>query len=530
MNTTIKFLGLSLALFVLLSIASFHAPEQKILPKINPKDSIADSLDVTKKFISINDDKNGKISDQFRAGSVVINNLNPIVKETENGYEIQLSATNIPSPVIYNGKVYVSGGFGSKQYYSFEAKTGKKVWSVDIDDDGPSSAAIADDIIVYNTESCTIFACKTGTGEQLWSYWLGDPLMSMPTIANGIVFTAYPSMYSANIDNQMDGLQINKSPVIEQLSNQSSNIKNNNHSTLVSHVVIAIELKTGKILWQKRVDGDVMSAPVAVNNELYVTTFSGTLFKFKQKTGEILSAKSIRATSAPVIYKDQIFVSQRSDKHGEEVQESVANYASEDMIQTNEYNKRSAPYLDKNIQEKSKLKELAMDYDAGNGFSAGAPVSSGYLKANDVVGQSNVSSLQSFQGSRTLHHNGKNYNTMGDELICSDPVSGKESWKIKIKGDLHAEGGFIGTPPILAGDKIVIASYNGEITINDPKTGNLIKTYNIKDNIRYQPIVQDGWIYVTTTSGKLVAINTQDKTLTGWPMWGANSARTNLVK
>ena len=443
---------------------------------------------------------------------------------------IQLSTTNIPSPVVYKGKVFVSGGFGSKQYFAFDAKSGKKIWSVDLDDDGPSSAAIVEDIIVFNTESCTIFACKAETGEQIWSYWLGDPLMSMPTIANGIVFTAYPASFGSYNGNEFQEQQINNGIDINQISNKSINNQEKKYSPKVSHVLIAIELHTGKILWQKRIDGDVMSAPIAVKEDLYVSTFSGTLFKFKQKTDEILSAKSIRTTSALVIYNDQIFVSHRSDKLGEEVQESIVNYGSHDIAKTNEYNKKRAPYLDKNIQEKSKLKEMSMENDAGNGFFGGAPVSSGYLMANDVVGQSNVSSLQSFQGSRTLNHQGRNYNTMGDELICTDPITGKESWKIKIQGDLHAEGGFIGTPPILAGNKIIIASFNGEITINDPTTGKLIKSYKINDNIRYQPVVEDGWIYTTTTSGKMIAINTQEISLTGWPMWGANPARTNLAK
>jgi len=530
MKTTIKFISSGIFAFILVSLVSFNFIDLNKFKALNPKDSIPDSLDVTKQFLEINNDRNGKISDQFKTGHVVINNLNIEAKHTELGYEVQLSTTNVPSPVIYKGKVFVSGGFGSKQYYAFEAKTGKKIWSVDLDDDGPSSAAIVDDIIVFNTESCTIFACKAETGEQIWSYWLGDPLMSMPTIANGIVFTSYPAGYTQNNVDEIEQQQLNNSLNTNQSSNQVKDIQKIKLPILNSHVLIAIELKTGKILWQKRIDGDVMSAPVAVHEDLYVSTFSGTLFKFKQKTGEILSAKSIRATSAPVIYNDQIFVSQRSDMVGEDVQEAIVNYGSNDIVKTNEYNKKSAPYLDKNIQEKSKLKEMSTANDAGNGFSGGAPVSSGYLMANDVVGQSNVSSLQSFQGSRTLNHKGRNYNTMGDELICTDPITGKESWKIKIQGDLHAEGGFIGTPPILAGNKIIIASFNGEITINDPTTGKLIKSYKINDNIRYQPVVEDGWIYTTTTSGKMIAINTQEISLTGWPMWGANPARTNLAK
>ena len=45
----------------------------------------------------------------------------------------------------------------------------------------------------------------------------------------------------------------------------------------------------------------------------------------------------------------------------------------------------------------SDLKKSSMNDDAGNGFVGGAPSTSGWTAANENVGQSNVSSLQSFQ-------------------------------------------------------------------------------------------------------------------------------------
>src|SRR5208282_5287549 len=99
----------------------------------------------------------------------------------------------ILTPTVYKGKVYVTGGFHSKEYYCFDAVTGKLVWAVDLDDDGPTSAVVEDDICIFNTESCTIFALDANTGKHLWSYFLGDPLTSTPTIANGMVFTSYPA-------------------------------------------------------------------------------------------------------------------------------------------------------------------------------------------------------------------------------------------------------------------------------------------------------------------------------------------------
>ncbi len=459
------------------------------------------------------------VSASFNQGHVSPTHLRDYVEKTDNGFVIQLpGSTLVPSPVVYDGKIFVSGGFGSKQYYAFKSKNGELVSAWDLDDDGPSSAAIRDSILVFNTESCTIFAIDLRTGKQLWSWWLGDPLMSMPTIANGIVFTAFPAGSAQTYTIQ---------EFFESEHKKYPDTARPENLPYLSHKLIAFNLKTGEILWQRWIDGDVMSAPVAHDDEVFVTTFAGTLYKFKQHSGMLTSVSEIRATSAPVITKDGIYISKRADAKGEQVSEELARFDENKITQDSRYNKKSAPYLDKNIQVGSEMKKQSASMDAGNGFTSGAPVSSGWSKANDVIGQSNVSSLQSFQGSRSLFYMGRNYATMGDELFCNDPSTGKNIWRIKLEGDILKEGGFMGTPPLEVGGYIVMATYNGDVLVLNAETGKIISKYSVGDPVRYQPVVQEGWIYITTTNSKLYAINTGMTELTGWPMWGGNAERSN---
>lgn len=468
--------------------------------QISAVDSV-NERDILPAMLALNNDK-AKPSKDFREGHVTTAMLENYLEKTSEGYCIKLPSTTIvPTPAVVNGNIVVSGGFGSKQYYAFDASTGQRKWAVNLDDDGPSSPAIQDGIVVFNTESCTIFACELATGKHLWSYWLGDPLMSMPTIANGIVFTAYPAPYPVD-NNRTSADEITP-----------------------THVLIAIELKTGKILWQKWIDSDVMSAPVAKDELLYVTTFSGALYKIEQKTGKFIEARAIRATSAPVFAKgDELVISQRTD-------DKLDTVARESVVvglgsQKKEVYKKRAEYLDGKVQTRSKLKSNATYLDAGNGFAGGAPANSNWKAAHDNIGQSNVSSLQAFQGSRGLYNKGKLYNTMGDEIVCTDE-KGKVKWKHKLDGDLVSEGGFMGTPPVYANGHIIVATFTGEVLVMDEKEGKLVKKYKIGHPVRYQPIVDKGWIYVTTVDGRLYAINTGDVRITGWNMWGGNAARTN---
>jgi len=459
-------------------------------------------------------------SSSFRQGHIAEAELRDYLEKTDNGYIIQLPGnTLVPSPVYYKGKIYLSGGFGSKRYYELNAQTGEDLSAWDLDDDGPSSAAVYRDILVFNTESCTIFALDLKTGKQLWSWWLGDPLMCMPTIANGMVFTSYPASGTNSAAQE-----------IQSMNNLEGVSVRPTDSILpdLSHILAAFDLRTGKVLWQRWINADVMSAPVADGDDLFVSSFAGTLYKFRQQTGELISVNQVRATSAPVVTKDGIYVSKRADQTGEEASEQMARISQDSNNESRTYTKKKAVYLDKNVQAGSQLKSQASEMDAGNGFSGGAPETSGWQKANDMIGQSNVSSLQSFQGSRSLIYNNRNYSTMGNELICMDPETGTEEWKVKLDGDMARAGGFMGTPPLEVGGRIIIATYSGDVIILDPETGKIEKKYSTDEEIRYQPIVWDGWIYVTTASSSMHAINTGDKSLTGWPMWGADAARTNV--
>jgi Ca-activated chloride channel family protein len=471
-------------------------------------DSVTDR-DILPAILAINDSKENKPKTNFKRGHVKQRTLKNYFHRTESGYYIQLpNQTMVPTPAVVDGKLFLSGGFGSKQFYSFEAVSGDLNWAIDLDDDGPSSPAIADGLIAFNTESCTIFVCDLVSGKEIWSYYLGDPLMSMPTIANGILFTSYPAAY------KFDSRLYDSDSALKQLK------------SIPTHVLAAFDARTGNILWQKWIDSDIMSAPVAKDDLVYITTFSGALYKVRQKSGEIIEAKAMRATSVPIFSKDNdMIVSKRSDTMADSaVTESIVLRGASSAKTV--YKKR-AHYLDRKVQNSSDMKKSSAQMDAGNGFAAGAPASANSLAAEFNIGYSNVSSLQAFQGSRSISMNGHLYNTMGDEIICTD-ANGDVKWKHKLEGDMNKAGGFMGTPPIYVNGYLIVATYSGEVLIIDEK-GNLVNKYEIKNPVRYQPVVDKGWIYVTTTNGRLYAINTGNPLLTGWNMWGANASRTNSV-
>jgi Ca-activated chloride channel family protein len=132
----------------------------------------------------------------------------------------------LASPAISEGKVFIGGGFGSHEFYAFDARTGKRLWTYHTADDGPTAAAVEGGLIAFNTESCELEVLTTG-GKRLWKKWLGDPLMSMPAIADGRVYMAYPNSKGDH-----------------------------------KYYVAAFDIKTGNELWKYPLPGEIITAPV----------------------------------------------------------------------------------------------------------------------------------------------------------------------------------------------------------------------------------------------------------------------------
>src|SRR5262245_55469411 len=279
-------------------------------PKDKPKEP--EAVDILKDVKEWNSDKFAAPPTQFRQGHVNPRKLDEkAIAKTTSGFEISLpSKAPIPTPTVYKDKLLVSGGFHSKEFYCFDAVTGKFIWGIDLDDDGPTAAVCDDGIGVFNTESCTLFAVDVNTGKHLWSYWLGDPLTSTPTIANGKVFTSYPARGGGGQQQMQQGpanQNAAQAPNPPAPKKPADPVKAKAHPPC-SHVLAAFDLKTGKILWQRWIDSDVMSAPVAVDKELYATSFGGTVYKFNQDDGTLLSATKSRATSAPVVVGNNVYL------------------------------------------------------------------------------------------------------------------------------------------------------------------------------------------------------------------------------
>jgi len=435
---------------------------------------------------------------EWRSGEAHLQKLTADrVEPREKGFEIRLpSGAPVPSPAVHEGVLVTSGGFHSREIHAFDAQTGKPLWGLALSDDGPSSPACQRGVCVWNTESCTIFGVRARTGELLWSHYLGDPQLSAPAIGGDRVFTVYPAHVG---QSQPPG---------------------------ASHVLAALDLESGRLLWQRWIDGDAISAPVAAEGEVHLSSMSGTLYRLRQSDGEILAARRARATSAPVVVGGEVYYSKRADSEADAgAQESLIKETKHAPGSGLEFGRKRALYLDAEVQRQSALAARGKSLDASNGFASGPPDSAKAADAESNLGQASVSTLQAFQGSRVLQLADRTVATMGDEVVASDGKTGKALWKRKLAGDLAQSGGALAAPPASAGGYVVLGTLDGAVELLDPSSGEVARRYELDAPIRAQPVIAAGWIYVGTADGRLIAIDTGDAALTGWPQWGRDATR-----
>jgi Ca-activated chloride channel homolog len=525
-------LAVSFSLFFSAAFAADPVQPKELVPKEqSPAAKAPEEVDILDDYKRIHAEGFPKPPTQFRQGHVTPKKFPAKgLTKTKSGFELTMpSGAPVPTPTVYKGKLYASGGFNSKEYYCFDAKTGAPIWGLDLDDDGPTTCGADDGVVVFNTESCTIFAVEADTGKLLWAHWLGDPLLSTPTVSNGIVFTSYPALMGAPgaVPNQ----QLNAAPVKPaKPAGDAAQPEMPKTIPMVTHALAAFDLRTGKILWQRWLDSDVMSAPVAAEGKLFVATFGGNVYSFEPATGEVLSARKSRATSAPVIVGKDVFMTKRSDGQAEAAKEVVSKGDIGFKSASVNLHEKTAEYLDAKVQDKAALAAKGKVLDSGNGFAGGAPVSANATAALQNVGQASVSTLQSYQGSRALNYGSWNFYCRGNELMCTNVGDGAKQWSIKLEGDLKKEGGFLAAPPAAAGGCIFLSTLKGEVLQVNPERGEVLKRYAVGAPTRWQPVIEGGWLYASTENGKIICHDTGDPKNTGWSTWGGDSARTGVRK
>lgn len=427
----------------------------------------------------------------FRAGPV-------------SGWRVRIPGGRpLATPAYADGKVFVGGGFGSHEFYAFDGETGRRAWTYHTADDGPTAAVVEDGMVAFNTESCELEVLTTD-GRRVWKKWLGDPLMSMPAIAGGRIYMAYPN---SRRDHQ--------------------------------YYLAAFELRNGRELWTYPLRAELITAPVIDRDRVYFATVDGTVASLDRETGSLIWREQKNATSAPAVWNDECFFSRREEsrtrRDGREVVQQTEVLASRPLAPSasvREYDatRKDADYLDYAQRVKSGAEQKSQTLDAAVGFGGSNKGSAPIALARGNLGQASVHGIWAYQGSKPFLDHGHLYSSMGDTVRSVDPASGRVLWSRSLhqRGRRGYDGGVL-TPPAIANGKVYVANPMGELFALAADTGEVLWSADLGEAVSFQPAIANGRLYIATNQGSLIALQTGSPRDDGWYMWGGTAAHNGRV-
>jgi outer membrane protein assembly factor BamB len=410
----------------------------------------------------------------------------------------------LATPAVVNGRVFLGGGFGSYDFYAFDAETGQVAWQYQTTDDGPTAAVALDGYVAFNTESCEL-EVLTSKGRQVWKRWLGDPLMSMPAMDRDRIYVAFPDSRG---DHQ--------------------------------HYLAGFDLRTGKEAWRRPIDAEIITAPVVADGHIYVTNLAGTLFCFRREDGQLVWQQAKHATSSPMVWNRQCYFSRRREvstgatgkSHTQQMEHVAARGVDpESTTVTYSGTESLADYLDFDKREAGSPRYAgAFARDAHVGFAAYKGDAKVHM-AIKHLGQGHVSSIWAYQGSKPFISRGRLYSALGNTLYCVDPQTQGVYWKKRLGHDDSQREVLdsVLTPPAIVNGKLFLGSIRGDVYCLAALTGDVLWSVRFDQAVIFQPAVVGGRVYVPTDAGDLYCLETGDPCDDGWQMWGGTAAHNGLA-
>jgi hypothetical protein len=265
--------------------------------------------------------------------------VRPQVFTTPNGMSgwsvrVGPQGQHVPTPAVAGDKVIVGGGFTSCSLYAFDSRHGHPKWTAPLRENGPSAAAVWNDRVAVNTESCTLYLLHTDAGAELWRDTIGPSLTSQPAITDDRVYAASPRGGEYSLTCR--------------------------------------RLQDGKEAWSAAIPADLISAPVCHGNRVYFSTYDGGLHCYRATNGRRVWAQQANATSAPYIADGWVYVTTRENvtaPDGTSVPyEGVCSFdAGLGRPNPRPLWRRRADYLSHDLQSRSPYAQAASAEDAAVG-------------------------------------------------------------------------------------------------------------------------------------------------------------------
>lgn len=210
------------------------------------------------------------------------------------------------SPVVHDDLLYVADPAG--RVNAFALDTGRRVWSVDTKEPVGGGVGFGEDMVLVGTKKGQVMALAPDTGATRWISVVSSEVLMPPVARSGVVV-------AQTIDGKIFGIaaQDGEQLWLQQRTEPSLSLRGTSapiisqglvFSGFASGKIVAVNLDNGRLLWERTVAHprgrseierlvDVDSAPLVVGNVLFAASYQGNIVAIDMRTGRILWSRDV---------------------------------------------------------------------------------------------------------------------------------------------------------------------------------------------------------------------------------------------
>lgn len=356
-----------------------------------------------------------------------------------------------------------------------------------------------------------------GTGTSLaWSAPIGEGnsrryrLVAEPVVAGGRIFTIDSrGLVTATATNGGRVWQTSVTPPGDRAADASgAGLAHDSGRIYVTSgyaQLVALDAATGAVVWRQDFDAGIGGAPTVSDGVVYVSVRDGSGWAVRAADGKVLwqmSAAPARASmsgvSAPAVDGRMV----------------VMPYATGELIGALKGNGLTLWTSNVAGGRLGRAYTIVTDLTGepvivGNTLYAGS--SAGKLSAFDMASGDRIWTATEGPGSPVQVAGGAIF-LVSDQgrLVRLDAGSGAVVWShdlpyyTTVKTKKQA-GIYVHYGPVLAGNRLFVASSDGKLRVFDPASGNLVSEAEIPGGAASDPVVAGGMLYVLSQDGNLLA-------------------------
>lgn len=268
--------------------------------------------------------------------------------------------------------------------------------------------------------------------------------------------------------------------------------------------VAALNVADGAIVWKKRPGGPLRGAPTLANGHVYVMSQDNQIFALNQTDGETqwtesatLQVTAVFGVAAPAAAQGTV----------------IAGYSSGEL---NAYRYENGRTLWGDALSRTSISTAVAtltDIDAdpvidrGRVFAIGQ---GGRMASYELVSGQRLWEIN-IAGISTPAVAGEWVFVVTDDakLLCVARATGKIRWISQLNRWRKAKkktGAIRWTGPVLAGNRLILVSTQGDLLYVDPATGTVQTAKDLDRSMSLSPVVANNTLYILADDGKLTAL------------------------